>query len=46
MCSSYPKLDTVVAEFSDNDIIGISETHLDDTVTNEVIQMAGFHSLV
>jgi hypothetical protein len=44
VCSLYPKIDTVTAELSDNDIIGISETHLDDTISNEVIQMAGFHS--
>jgi hypothetical protein len=42
VCSLYPKIDTVAAGFSDNDIIGISETHLDDTISNEVIQMAGF----
>ena len=46
VCSLYPKIDSINAELSDNDIIGISETHLDDTISNEAIQMAGFHSPV
>jgi hypothetical protein len=29
------ELDTVAAEFSNNDIIGISETHLDDTISKD-----------
>lgn len=43
VCSLLPKLDIITAELSMYDIITISETHLDDSINNESIQIDGFH---
>ena len=43
VCSLSSKVDIVSAELSNFDIIGISETHLDNTIDNDSIAFEGFH---
>ena len=43
VCSLLPKLDIITSELSTYDIIAISETHLDKTVSNNDISIDGFH---
>ena len=43
VCSLLPKLDIITAELSHFDIVTISETHLDNSIENEVLGINGFH---
>ena len=43
VCSLPPKVDLVECELGDHDIIAISETHLDNTISDDSISIAGFH---
>ena len=43
VCSLLLKLDVVSAELSDFDIIARSETHLDNSITDDDISLPGFH---
>jgi hypothetical protein len=43
VCSLKPKIDIIAAELSGYDVIGISETHLDSTISNEDIEISGYH---
>ena len=43
MCSLLPKLDIITTELSTYDIITISETHLDQTISNHNIFIDCFH---
>ena len=44
VCSLLPKLDIITTELSTYDILAISETHLDKTITNNDISIDGFHA--
>ena len=43
VCSLLPKLDIIATELSMYDIITISETHLDNSISNQSISIDGFH---
>ena len=42
ICSLLPKLDDVAIEFQDFDVVCFSETHLDDSITNDHISIPGY----
>ncbi|KAK6171783.1 hypothetical protein SNE40_018213 [Patella caerulea] len=44
VCSLLPKLDIIEAEFSDHDIICITESHLDNTIKDSEILLPGYRS--
>lgn len=43
VCSLLPKIDTINNELSGNDIIAITETHLDDSICDERLFLNGYH---
>lgn len=43
VCSSLPKIATISNELSGNDIIAITETHLDDSICDESLLLNGYH---
>lgn len=43
VCSLLPKLDIITSELSTYDITTLSETHLDNSISNENISIEGFH---
>ena len=43
MCTLLSKLYVASAELSDIDIIALSETHLDNSITDDDISLTGFH---
>ena len=43
VCSLYLKLDVIAAEMLENDIIAISETHLESSIDNDQISLTCFH---
>ena len=43
MCSFLSKLDVVSDELSDFDIISLSETHINNSITDDDISLTGCH---
>ena len=43
MCTLLSKLYVVSAELFDIDIIALSETHLDNSITDDDVSLTGFH---
>lgn len=46
VCSLKSKVDIIFNELCDFDVIGISESHLDRTISDEEIEFVGFHKPV
>jgi exonuclease III len=46
VCSLLPKIDLVELKLSNNDIILLSETHLNDDIVDGDIQIKGYQSLI
>ena len=46
VCSLLPKIDLMELKLSNNDIILLSETHLNDDIVDGDIQIKGYQSLI